>query len=121
MGKRDEHKGNDMPFSVGPHGRTRARVLVLIAAVNANNFTRLISLSLAVPARSRGEDGRAGTKKKEKKRGQREIIILQYKSATYRITRLPLRSRASLSRWSRSARRLIKFSGNQICHSAVRF
>lgn len=72
MGKRDERKGNDMPFSVGPHGRTRARVLVLIAAVNASNFTRLISLSLAMPAHSRSEDGRAGTEKKGKKKENNE-------------------------------------------------
>lgn len=33
----------------------------------------------------------------------------------------PRSPRALLSRRGRSARRLIKFSGNQICHSAVRF
>lgn len=50
-----------------------ATVLVLIATVNASNFTRLISLSLAVPARSgRSEDGRAGTEEKGKKGGQRD-------------------------------------------------
>lgn len=62
--KRDERKGNDMPFSASRHGRTCARVLVLIAAVNASNFTRLISLSLAVPGARM--DGRKG-KKTEKR------------------------------------------------------
>lgn len=52
-------------FQSAARSYVRARVLVLIAAVNASNFTRLISLSLAVPARSTGEDGRAGTKERE--------------------------------------------------------
>lgn len=75
---------------------------MLIAAVNASNFTRLISLSLAVPARSESEDGRAGMKEEGRGGGRQEgrgeegggekkesseMIILQYKSATYRITR----------------------------------
>lgn len=57
-----------MLFSAGRtivHTCTRA--LVLIAAVNASNFTRLISLSLAESARFRSEDGR----RKEKKVGKR--------------------------------------------------
>lgn len=70
---------------------------------------------------------RKARKKEEEKgrRGNNGMIILQYKSATYR-TRVPAPyrpplPRAPLSRRGRSARRLIKFSGNQICHSAVRF
>lgn len=97
MGKRDERKGNDMLFSVGRTIVRACECWCLSRLVNASNFTRLISLSLAAPARSTSEDGCAGTKEKEKKENN-EMIILQYKSATYRITRsLPppfLRSRA---------------------------
>lgn len=83
---------------------------VLIVPVNASNFARLISLSLA-NAPFHGLEH-----KKE--------IILQYESATYR----PRRSaptgnpsqRAAFHRYE-FAKRLIKFSGNQICHSAVQF
>lgn len=47
-GKRNGHIGNDMPFSADcMFHSTCVRVLVLIAAMNASNFTRLISLSLA--------------------------------------------------------------------------
>lgn len=51
----------------------RARVLVLIAAVNASNFTRLISLSLA--ARRPVPEARRwtrGNERKEKRRRQRD-------------------------------------------------
>lgn len=65
--KRDERKGNDMPFSASRHGRTCARVLVLIAAVNASNFTRLISLSLAEAVPGARMDGRKGGKKTGKR------------------------------------------------------
>lgn len=118
--KRDERKGNDMPFSASRHGRTCARVLVLIAAVNASNFTRLISLSLAEagPVPEARMDGR-----KEKKKQRNEQRDDNFAIQTPRLIGLPspLRFCAPLSRPGRSARRLIKFSGNQICHSAVRF
>lgn len=72
MGKRDELKGNDMLFSVGRTIVCACECWCLSRLVNASNFTRLISLSLAVPARSTSEDGCAGTKEKEKKREQRD-------------------------------------------------
>lgn len=47
---------------------TCTRASVLIAAANASNFTRLISLSLAESARFRSEDGRRKEKEKKKKK-----------------------------------------------------
>jgi hypothetical protein len=90
-----ERKGNDMPFSAGhvirDTRRANERRTVLIAAVNASNFTRLIRLSLAEAVRSRSNDereerGREREREREKERGRRgrekkgTRIISQYKS-----------------------------------------
>lgn len=133
-----------------------ARVLVLIAAVNASNFTRLISLSLAessVRSRRMNETGRKRREKKRKRKGkegrnsrrgrrEKEEIegdeqrddnsMIQIRDLSEGLRSLPsdhslflslsrALSSAPLSAVGRSARRLIKFSSNQICHSAVRF
>lgn len=108
-------------FQSGPHDRMCARVLVLIAAVNASNFTRLISLSLAGAGPFQERGWTRGNERKGKKREQRDDnFAIQIRDLSDNSSPPPL-SCASLSRRSRSARRLIKFSGNQICHSAVRF
>jgi len=137
-----ERKGNDMPFSAGhvirDTRRANERRTVLIAAVNASNFTRLIRLSLAEAVRSRSNDereerGRERERERERetrkgKKRDKDNFAIQI-SATYRGLRGEEREwrfppggpRASPSRGGGSAGRLIKFSGNQICHSAVRF
>lgn len=78
-GKRDENVKETICYAIfsGPHDHTckyipvhtytYARALVLIATVNANNFTRLISLSLAESARSRFQE-RGWTKERRKKK-----------------------------------------------------
>lgn len=99
--------------------RSRIHARRLSVAVNASNFTRLISLSLAESsARSRSEDGRRGEKKSGKEQRDDNFAIQIHDLSDSSLLRALL---AFVSRRSRSARRLIKFSGNQICHSAVRF